>query len=305
MTVSAYAGVDLGGTKIHAVVGDERGVIAEHRTSTTTGAGGVVDRIAHVVEALLDGAGIEAHALAAVGVGGAGVPDGSDFALAPNLPVGDGSFAVRLESRLGALVRLDNDVNIAAIGELHHGVGLEHDDFAVVALGTGIGAGLVTGRRVLRGTRGAAGEIGFLPLGADPLDPAMHRRGPLEEQLAGDSLQRRYRDATGVTLTPAEIFDRIETDVAAFDAVDEHARWLAMGLAALDALIDPGLVVLSGGIGSRPELAPLVRGWLDRLDRAHLDLRPSPLGGRAAVLGALHIAREAAPCAAVQEGLPS
>lgn len=305
MTASLYAGIDLGGTKIHAVVGDESGVLAEHRAPTSSGGDGVADRVADVVDALLARAGLATRELSAVGIGGAGVPDGDDFALAPNLPAQDGSFSARLGSRLGARIVLDNDVNIAAVGELHHGVGIERDDFAVVAVGTGVGAGLVVGRRVLRGTRGAAGEIGFLPLGSDPLDPAMHRRGPLEERLAGDALQRRYREATGLTLAPAEIFDRVEADTAAFDAVDEHARWLAMGLAALDALIDPGLVVLAGGIGSRPELAPLVRGWLDRLDRAHLDLRPSPLGGRAAVLGALHIAREAAHRAVVQEGLVS
>jgi glucokinase len=300
------AGIDLGGTKAHLAVADSEATVLAEGFLPTAGVLPLATRIAEGLDALAGAAGGEVSDLRAVGVGGAGVPNGTGagFRLAPNLGAADGApdtLADELRALLpAASVVLENDVNAAALGELHHGLGRAHHSFVVLAVGTGVGAGIVVDGTILRGAHGAAGEVGFLPLGTDPLEPANQVRGPLEEQLAGDALTRRYDRLAGEELSTAEVFDRLGTDPHADAAVDEHGRWLAHGLAAIAALIDPGAVVLTGGIGSRPELLAVVRRWLDQLGHPGLDLQISPLGSRAAVLGALHLARDAAQAA--QEG---
>jgi len=292
-----YLGVDLGGTKIHAAISDADGtVLAEHVAPTD---GDLVEALAAVEAELL--ARTDGDRVAIMGLGGAGVPTGESFDLAPNLDLGDLGrelpFVARLEERLGHPVVLENDVNVAALGELQHGVGLRHDDFAVVASGTGVGMGLVLGGRLVRGARGAAGEIGYLPIGADPFDPATHVNGPFEEMVAGASFAAHYLERAGVERTPREIFDRLDADPDAAATVAQHARWLALGISAVRAVADPEVVVLTGGIGSRPELLPLVRDELAALGAGDLEVLPSALGSSAAVLGALHLAREAAAAA--------
>lgn len=302
MSGPLFAGLDLGGTKIHgAVAGSDGEILAETRIATT---GDVIERVAEVEQRLADAVRAPAGSFVTTVIGGAGVPAASGgFDLNSNLELADASsFGSDLAARLGHRVLIENDVNIAAIGELHYGIGQRFDDFVVVASGTGIGMGVVVGRTLVRGARGAAGEIGFLPLGTDPFDPANQRRGPFEETVAGDALQNRFRAADGRALSPLEIFDSSTDDTAAAAAVAEHARWLALGLLSVRAVLDPSAVVLMGGIGSRPELLEPLRRTLFDLGAGDLPVEPSTLGTRAPVLGALHLARSAAN--ALQEGLP-
>jgi predicted NBD/HSP70 family sugar kinase len=169
---------------------------------------------------------------------------------------------------------------------------------------------------LLRGARGAAGEIGFLPLGADPLDPAHHVRGALEEVTAGDAVSGRFllgprpdagpgpdtHPGTGSGVSAEEVFALAASgDARAVDAVDEEARWLAAGIAAVTAVLDPELVILGGGIGARPDLVPRVTSWLARYGQPHVPVRISLLGPLAPVIGAAEIARHAA--AAAEKGL--
>lgn len=291
MSAGYVVGVDLGGTKIHAgISGPEGALLAELRVPSD---GDLAGRILEVEQALAREVGVHLSAVEVTAVGGAGAAEDDGFDLHPNLDLPSGtSFGPDLARRLGHAVVLENDVNVAALGELHHGVGQQHDSFVVVASGTGLGMGIVVDRRLVRGSRGAAGEIGFLPLGTDPFDPAHHRRGPLEEAVAGDVLAARVPPRPGVRArTTTEIFDSVDRDRAAADAVAEHAHWLALGLVAVRAVLDPEVVVLTGGIGSRPELLPPLRRTLAALDAADLAVQASTLGSQAPVLGAIHLAR--------------
>jgi glucokinase len=294
-----HVGIDLGGTKIHGAIADRDGeILAESRLTTT---GDVLERVAELERRLAEAAGTEPASIVTTVVGGAGIPAASGgFALNSNVDLADASsFGSDLCTLLGHSVIIENDVNVAAIGELHYGIGTRFDDFVVVASGTGIGMGVVVDRRLVRGTRGAAGEIGFLPLGTDPFDPANQRRGPFEEAVAGDALQSRFAASDPRALTPPEIFDLSGSDTAAASAVEEHARLLALGLLATRAVLDPSAVVLMGGIGSRDELLQPLRRWLSELGAADLLVERSALGARGPVLGALHLARSSAE----QDGL--
>jgi predicted NBD/HSP70 family sugar kinase len=203
------------------------------------------------------------------------------------------SLGSDLAERLRHPVVIENDVNISALGELHYGVGLTHSDFVFVSVGTGIGMGIVAGGQLVRGSSGAAGEIGYLPFGTDALAPENHVRGPLEEAVAGDALDRRYRAVSGQHLSTREIFTKARGGNAeAIAAVDDEARWVAAALVAVNAVLDPEVFVIGGGIGSRKDLLPYIQTWLKR-HGASLDIRTSELGHRAPVAGAVRLALEA------------
>ncbi|WP_284327921.1 ROK family protein [Demequina litorisediminis] len=251
-------------------------------------------RLAALLGRLATAAGVDPPAVRATAVGGAGVASADGFTLAPNLAHLDGTdVRSALETALGHTVVLENDVNVAALGELHSGTAGK--DFAFVSLGTGIGMGLVLGGRLIRGARGAAGEIGYLPLGADPLDPDNHRRGALEEMVAGETISHRYEDLTGLEVSTREVFARAARgDQGASAVIDGYARWVATALGAVIAVVDPGQIVLGGGIGLRPELLPRVQTWLDRIGHSHVPVLTSVLGDRAPLVGAVRLALEAA-----------
>ncbi|BDZ54021.1 ROK family protein [Agromyces marinus] len=333
MTVAALragadhvVGIDLGGTKVRAGIArraaDAEPLAVIERATVPGGGRGLVDQLATLVRELAavagtgqpavdgapgarvaDGAPGAPGTVAAIGIGGAGVPDttAGGFDRAPNLgDLASFSLADELAFELACPVVIENDVNVAALGELAGGVGREHDCFAFVSVGTGIGMGLVLERRIVRGAGNAAGEIGYLPIGADPSEPSSHRRGALEEVVAGDALARRYGDA----VTAREVFARAEAgDARALASIDEEAKWIAHAIAAVDAVVDPGRYVLGGGIGTRPELLGRIHPWLARLGRGGLPVTISELGDSAPVLGALRLAADAAP--RPHEGVPA
>lgn len=293
-------GVDLGGTKVRAAVADGSGAVLAEMTAATDARGGlhVVEQIAVLARSLVRSAGATPDSVRATAVGTPGVPDAESgtLGLSPNV---DGLSVVSLRdelaARLGHPVVLDNDVTAAAVGERWAGSARGCDDFVFVAVGTGIGMGIVSGGRVVRGARGAAGEIGYLPLGTDPFDPVNQRRGPLEEATAGQQVAARYRAATGTATTTREVFDLASQGVpAAVGVVAEHGRFLALAITAVTAVLDPELVVLGGGVGSRPELLDPVRAGLAALGKAPVEVRTTALGSRASVVGALHLALRAA-----------
>lgn len=297
----AWIGIDLGGTKTHigiAPATDDPSVpiaLAAERVVPTPRAGGaeLCDVIiATVVELMRQ---TDARELVGIGIGGAGVPqpDGG-FSAAPNLGDTAFDFASALSDRLGAPVEVDNDANVAALGELV-ALGDERASFGYVAVGTGIGMGLILDGGLIRGASLAAGEIGYIPLGTDPLDPANHRRGALEEAVAGDVLASRDTGAS----TVREVFERAAAGVPeAREALDAQARWVAHALATVIAVVDPGAFVLGGGIGSREELHGPIQHWLERLGYPDVPVRISSLGSAGAVLGAIELARRSPATAA-------
>ncbi|MHA7271706.1 ROK family protein [Arthrobacter sp. HLT1-20] len=299
-------GVDLGGTKIRAGIADAAGtILAERKVATNAHGVDVVDQIAGLVQELCVDVNARTDQVAATGVGAAGVPDGSGntLAQAPNLSaLRSVSLGSDLAERLRHPVVIENDVNVSALGELHYGVGLAHSDFVFVSVGTGIGMGIVAGGRLVRGSSGAAGEIGYLPLGADALAPENHVRGPLEEAVAGDALDRRYQAASGQRLSTREIFTKARGGNAeAIAVLDDEARWVAAALVAVNAILDPEVFVIGGGIGSRKDLLPYIQLWLKR-HGASLDIRTSELGHRAPVAGAVLLALEASGTASTGPG---
>lgn len=293
--VGYVVGVDLGGTKIRAAICDLFGRLLDERVVPTaaTSPDDVIEQIRTLVGELSDAAGVDTSSVRVVALGTPGTidPVTGRIGLAFNVPsFADVDLAERLAAGTDIAVVLDNDVNVAAVGERWQGLARNCDNFVFLAIGTGIGAGLMLNGEIWQGRAGAAGEVGYLPVGGDPFHPANRKRGAFEEAAAGAAIVRRFRGAGSKKrkLTAADIFDAAAAgDEAALATVDEEARTVAVGIAAIAAVVAPEMVVLGGGIGSNELLLEPVRRYVAELVPLDLPVLTSGLGHRATLVGAL------------------
>ncbi len=287
-------GADVGGTKIRAALADLTGNIAAESVVATDKAGGdrVIAQISTLLDSLAEQAGLPRDRVLAgtIGIPGAFDDRTGQLAMVPNIGGLEGlTIRDRLEGELGFSVRIGNDVNMAAKGEQWRGAGAGMPSFVFIALGTGIGMGVINDNRILAGARGAAGEISTLPIGADPFDSRTFRSGALETAVGSAAIRDRYEGLGGETgLDVREIVDRVARgDDAAARVLEEVARSVGTAILAVSAVVDPACVILGGSIGSRQEL-------LDRVRDAVAGCMPMPpaitisqLGSRAGLLGTL------------------
>ena len=293
---AAYvAGIDLGGTQLRMAIANLASAVVAEAFEATAPAGGhaVVEQIASVGARLAREAGIDRNLIRLVVVGTPGVLDVAtgSIKLAPNIPDFDKIDVVGLlRDTLGSDVIIENDVNVGAIGERWLGRARGLDTFGYIALGTGLGLGIVSNGEIIRGAHGSAGEISNLPLGGDPFDPANRLHGTLEAAVGSAGITRRYVEAGGAPgLTVRDLFDRMADDDAARQAIDETARLLALAVVSVAATIDPQMVVFGGSIGGRAELVEAVRKHLALLMTTPVEIAAGELGNRAGLAGALAI----------------
>ncbi|MCY4302682.1 MAG: ROK family transcriptional regulator [Aestuariivita sp.] len=289
------ASVDLGGTKVRVAVCDLTGAVLAESVEPTDQRGGyyVVDQVARMVRATADSSEpCDALRIAVVGV--PGVPDGKSGAIymAPNIEGLDQvNFAGVLNEQLGIEVLVENDVNLAALGEHWMDNRSDQDDLVFISVGTGIGAGIVVGGELLRGVSGAAGEIGFLPFGADPRDEHSQKIGALERVTATGAIIGGYRELTGEIRNVPAIFKLATTgDSAAKHVLDNIAYQIARAAAAIAAILDPSLIVVGGSIGAETELMKRIQRYVAACYPRDITIFPSQLGANAALAGGASIA---------------
>ncbi|MEU2787609.1 ROK family transcriptional regulator [Streptomyces sp. NPDC007100] len=296
--VAALA-VDQGG--ISAVVADVTGqVLGEERVGTDAVDEGAPRRTAQLVASAVDGAlakaglGRERLHGAVIGTPGALDPQTGVLRYAPHLP---GWHARELKDELagvlGVPIVIENDVNLAAVAEQHDGAAQGFDDFVLVWADEGVGAAIVLGGRFLRGATGGAGEIGYMPLPGAPLarggdrDAARPDGGGGFQRLVGSPSVVELARECGVTEA------RTVDDALADDGVRaEVARRLTTGLAAVIAVVDPRLVVLSGEVAQAggEALRALVEEEFTGLVLPRPELRISDIQGNPILIGALQTA---------------
>jgi predicted NBD/HSP70 family sugar kinase len=293
---AAYiAAVDLGGTKVRVAIVDLTCQVFAEEVAPTDPRGGrhVVEQITELCWRAADAQGIarDRVRLAVVGAPGAPQHGTGRILLAPNIAHFDTmDVASAFEESLGIDVMLENDVNLAVLGENWLGQGQGIDNLAYIAVGTGVGGGLMLGGQLVHGAINAAGELGFLPFGADPFDAESLRAGAYERVTGSIGIMSRYQDLTGNKASVPEIFDRANAgDAAALLVLDDTAKNLALGIGAICAVANPQKVILGGSIGARSELIERVKGFMPLVFPMPVEIEASILGSRAAIIGAAAI----------------
>jgi predicted NBD/HSP70 family sugar kinase len=292
---AAYVlGIRLEGSIVQMALADIRGDVVSELSEPTNPNGGleVVNQLGRLFLALLTSADVERERVRFGVMGSPGVvdPRSGHIDIAPSIPhLNDINFVEAVRRALDLELTIENGVKLAALGELWQGEARGTSDFAYFGIGSGVGMGLVSEGRLLRGARGAAGEIAYLPIGGDPFDPAGSANGTFESAVNSNAIVRRYEGYGGEPgLGAAAIMDRLEAgDPQAIAALDETARLVALAISAVSAVIDPELIVLGGSVGARPAFAQSVASVLPRLIARPLPIRSSALGNRAALVGAL------------------
>ena len=313
--VAFAVGVDIGGTKVEALLIDENGAIvrrtrrATAHHATTPPGGATADVIAEALDELI---GDNVEIPVGLGLPGMMTLDGR-LAYAPNLQSANGADFVSLMStrRVGQRVVCANDADCAAIAEHHAGAAQGFDDFVMVTLGTGIGGGIFSHGHLVRGHGGFAGEIGHMVV--DPRGPRCPcgQRGCWERFASGAGVARLAREAAAAGRLPelvrrhgdvesirGEDVTRAAADglPEALAVVDEVGWWLALGIANLAAILDINRVVIGGGLttaasllipSARTHLAGMVEG---EGVRPEIEIVPAFFGEQAGAIGAAFLA---------------
>ncbi|MGI5126576.1 ROK family protein [Pseudonocardia sp. CA-107938] len=200
----------------------------------------------------------------------------------------------RMRAELDTTVEIENDVNLAAVAERAHGVAADADAFALLWLGSqGLGLATVLDGTLLRGGRGGAGEIGYMPVGLTDLHSSGRRRD-FTDLVGGDAvLQLAGEHGLSATTAPEALRIAVRGGHEAF--LDELGERIAFGLAAVVAVLDPPLVVLAGEVGQAggPVLAAAVARSASSTSPLDCEIEPSGVTGDAVLLGALRAGRTA------------
>jgi predicted NBD/HSP70 family sugar kinase len=295
------AGLDVNASRIRLAVADITGtVVAEHRLATPgRQASGAVDRVREAVDVAVEAAGLGRHLLRQVVIGTPGAldPGTGKLRYAPHLPGWHSRRLLEeLTEGLGVPVAVENDVNLAAIAEQRLGAAQGVQDFILLWVEDGVGAAVVLAGRLHRGHTGGAGEVGYMPLPGAPLlrNVRLENSGGFQ-QLAGAPAVLALAREHGISARTAP--EAVAAAVAAARAGDPVvltalARRLATGLAAIVAVVDPELVLLSGNIplAGGEELRALVQEELTGLAVPRPRLALSTVQGSPVVAGALQTA---------------
>jgi predicted NBD/HSP70 family sugar kinase len=284
-------GLDIGARFLRGAICDLRGDVRARQDVEvpTSDPAGLVEAIADLRSSLTAATGLEPGLLDGAVVGVPGVVDSETgrVHLTHLAPLEGAGLRDRLEERLGMRVTLDNDINLAAVGEQWLGIARGVDDFAFLSVGTGLGAGLVLRGELHRGRNGAAGEVDLVSSGLpEDVDPCAAAVSALAARLASSkptSLTAPY-DARAV-FTAARAGDAVALEVVA-----EEARRIALHIVPIAAVTDVALVVIGGGIGTNGDLMlepirAMLGEWLPFPPAVEI----STLGDAAVLSGALAV----------------
>ncbi|MDF2092372.1 MULTISPECIES: ROK family glucokinase [unclassified Knoellia] len=315
--MTATIGLDIGGTKIAAgLVSLEGRILAEARCDTPAHD---PDRIAHDAAALVAALSADTdQEVVGVGVACAGFVNrtGSHVLFAPNLAWRDEPLKQRLEALVRYPVTIENDANAAAWGEFRFGAAREADDMVLITIGTGVGGGIVSDSKLLRGAYGIGGELGHMRVVPGGIRCGCGNRGCWEQYGSGNALLREARELVasgtphGAALAdacggdPAALRGRDVTEVAqggdpaAVELLADLGTWIGEGAASVAAILDPELIVIGGGVAEAGDLlldpvrAAYGRQLTGRGHRPVAGIVPASLGNDAGLIGAAAIAAE-------------
>ncbi|MGL4572788.1 MAG: ROK family protein [Clostridium sp.] len=304
-------GVDLGGTKISTALADcEGNVLAQSiiPTNAHEGEERVLERIIKSIQSVISEGDCGCDDIVAIGIGSPGPLDSQKGIIikTPNLPFTNFNLVRPLEEKFKVPVFLDNDANVAAIGEYMLGAGRGKRNIVYFTVSTGVGGGAILDGNIYRGNTSNALEIGHMTVA--PFGPrcGCGNIGCLEAVASGTAIGKRGREAvlskvdTSLkefeNVTSYEVFKEAEKgDAVAKDIIEEALNYLGIGIANAIAIFDPEMVVIGGGVSKAGDIVfERVRQVVNkRCFKSMADactIVPAGLGTDAGVIGAVALA---------------
>jgi len=294
-------GVDMGGTKMYGAISDLGGNILDEVNISRHGTSGEdsFNYLTTLIDSLLASPRVEGRRVRGIGVGAPGVTLHKEGIVtwAYTLHWENFPLKAKLAERYDYPIVVDNDVNLAALGELWFGAGQNCQDMILIAIGTGIGAGVIIDGALYRGSKEASGEIGNMIPGREFLGKNYQEFGALESVASGTGIAARAREMLKSQGNPEELLNLMAEDVFdsarkgekwAWTVINETVDYLAIAIAGLVAFFDPELVVLGGGVSRSADM--LIEPILQRITGAIPNppkLVVSNLGLQATVMGAI------------------
>ncbi|UNO48696.1 ROK family transcriptional regulator [Alicyclobacillus acidoterrestris] len=255
-------GMDIGGTKTMFMITDLSGAVIAQRKISSHGVGrDIVEHLRNEAQAFLEESGVSLDKIVGSGIGAPGLVNHAEGTViaAPGLNWINVNLNEAFRSYLPEPIIVDNDVNMALLGEMWMGAGGEDEDVIFVGIGTGIGAALMIGGQIHRGVAGYAGEVGYVPV--DPftnLQSDVAEFGALEKLASGTGI--RIEAEAHLSEFPNSRLKRGEIQAeSVFEAarlgdelgqfiVDRTVKYLAFALSHMVALVNPGKIILGGGV---------------------------------------------------------
>ncbi|WP_258297428.1 ROK family glucokinase [Paenibacillus peoriae] len=289
MSESIYVGVDLGGTAIKVGICNENGQLLhtyEGPTETDKGVDVVIGNIEKYVRHIVEQSPYECDQLKGVGAGVAGFTNVREgiIVLAPNIGFRDVPIRALLEERIGKPVKIDNDANVAALGEAWAGAGKGIENCVCYTLGTGVGGGIIINGKIYQGFSGMAGEIGHISVVPDleAIQCGCGKMGCLETvssatgiiRMAKDAVERGDRTSLALEdqIAAKEVFDAAKAgDEVALRIVNRAAFYLGKSMAAVAAVLNPELFIIGGGVSKAGDFL------FEEMRRVYTKLAPEPL----------------------------
>jgi glucokinase len=301
------AGADIGGTHLRMMLSDLNGEsVAEWKTTLDAAgkdAGSVCRLIRSGLKAMCQSQGLTDAHIVHMTVGAPGTTDveqGVVFS-APNLTDWNQvPLREMLESETGVQAMVENDTNLAAVGEHWRGAAKGVRDFVFIAMGTGVGSGVFLGGQLHHGATWSAGEIGYLGVPGLPREPVnVQRAGQLERSIGGEGIEHAWTERLGrsgrmdeslKSLRGVEIFELARKgDADAIAVLRFTATMLADVIATITLLLNPTLIVLGGGVGANEGLREETERLLQASNFPHPAVRISELGTQAQLFGAISL----------------
>lgn len=263
-------GVDIGGTTVKMGFFQEDGTVVdkwEIVTRKENHGAAILPDVAQSIEEKLVEQGIAKEQVAGIGVGvPAPVTDEGIVKQTANLNWEWKNVKAELEGLTGIRTKVENDANVAALGEMWKGGGQGNKNMVMVTLGTGVGGGIIVDGKILTGTNGAGGEIGHIVINPEEKKRCgCGKTGCLEQYASATGIVRLARkkllDFNGETVlqmesvTAKDVFDAVKAgDEAAIEVAEEFGRYLGYSLAIVSTLVDPSIYVIGGGVSKAGEI---------------------------------------------------
>ncbi|WP_068784468.1 ROK family glucokinase [Paenibacillus phocaensis] len=309
MSEKIYIGVDLGGTAVKVGICNEEGQLLhtyEGPTEVDKGADTIVANIEKYVRRVVEESPFAWEQVAGVGAGVAGFTNVREgiIILAPNVGLKDFPIREILEQRLGKPIKIDNDANVAALGEAWGGAGKGIDNCVCYTLGTGVGGGIIINGKIYQGFSGMAGELGHMSVVPDleAIGCGCGQMGCLETVSSATGIIRMAKDAVArgdrtslshvENIMAKDVFDAAKAgDEAAIRIVNRAAFYLGKSMAAVAVVLNPQLFIVGGGVSKAGDiLFNEVRSVFSKLTpepvQRGMQIIPATLGNDAGMVGA-------------------